>query len=342
LALQVDIFRVCSMRSSLRKGRKVFECLVDMFGLDSRTWTTEDQLRISLSPRLVAELKASSLHPLSQAQPKVYPRHSATPIRDEHHHASRASRGSSASAEHVVRKRRHQDIHTKISSETYCSVNTDDNHHTCDTDDEDPRPAKRRKPHLAPTGTPPPHLRRSRPLESFSITSLEIDDAQPQANFGCPSTLVDDEHHHTPRTSRSPPASVKSAPIAEHQQWPFRGFLKYTRIGNETTYNLEFQLSHVPEHLHVPLLSEALGMHPKDIPDAPTEAATLHDASACSKVYPTAVRPRTKRVRWEPKEDAMVVKMREDGCSWETIQAALPRYRTQDAIQVRYSTKHKK
>jgi hypothetical protein len=56
-ALQVVIFRVCGMRSSLRKGRKVFEYLVDMFGLDSRTWTAEDQLRISLNPRLVAELK---------------------------------------------------------------------------------------------------------------------------------------------------------------------------------------------------------------------------------------------------------------------------------------------
>jgi hypothetical protein len=59
LALQVDIFRVCGMRSSLRKGRKVFEYLVDAFGLDARTWITEDQLRISLSPILVAELKGN-------------------------------------------------------------------------------------------------------------------------------------------------------------------------------------------------------------------------------------------------------------------------------------------
>jgi hypothetical protein len=59
LALQVDVFRVCRMRSIVRKGRKVFEYLVDMFGLDSRTWTTEDQLRISLSPRLVAELEGN-------------------------------------------------------------------------------------------------------------------------------------------------------------------------------------------------------------------------------------------------------------------------------------------
>jgi hypothetical protein len=39
LALQteMDIFRVRDMRSSLHKGRKVFEYLVDAFGLDDRT-----------------------------------------------------------------------------------------------------------------------------------------------------------------------------------------------------------------------------------------------------------------------------------------------------------------
>jgi hypothetical protein len=45
------------MRSSLHKGRKVFQYLVDMSGHDSRTWTTEDQLGISLSPMLAVKLK---------------------------------------------------------------------------------------------------------------------------------------------------------------------------------------------------------------------------------------------------------------------------------------------
>jgi hypothetical protein len=56
LALHI---RVRKMRSGQRKGRKVFEYLVDMFGLDDRTWITEDQLRISLSPMLVAEPKGN-------------------------------------------------------------------------------------------------------------------------------------------------------------------------------------------------------------------------------------------------------------------------------------------
>jgi hypothetical protein len=61
LALQtdMDIFRVHGMHSSLHKGRKFFEYLVDAFDLDDRTWITEDQLRISLSPMLVAKLKGN-------------------------------------------------------------------------------------------------------------------------------------------------------------------------------------------------------------------------------------------------------------------------------------------
>ncbi len=69
-------------------------------------------------------------------------------------------------------------MYTEISSETYYSVNTDDNHNTCDTGDEDPRPAKRRK------RRSPLHLRRSDPLASPSTTSLdlEVDDSHPQTD----------------------------------------------------------------------------------------------------------------------------------------------------------------
>jgi hypothetical protein len=55
----MDIFRVHGMCSSLHKGRKLFEYLVDAFDLDNRAWITEDQLRISLGPMLVAQLKGN-------------------------------------------------------------------------------------------------------------------------------------------------------------------------------------------------------------------------------------------------------------------------------------------
>jgi len=48
--------RVYRMRKNkCSKGKKIYEYLVD----ESRTWITEDQLRISLSPVLVAELKGN-------------------------------------------------------------------------------------------------------------------------------------------------------------------------------------------------------------------------------------------------------------------------------------------
>ena len=131
---------------------------------------------------------------------------------------------------------------------------------------------------------------------------------------------------------------MQSAPVAEYQEWPFQGFLKRTRIGNETTYNLEFQLSNVPEHLHLPILSEALGMRSRE---TPVKATTPHNTGTHSKVYLAKVRPQIKRVRWTPEEDATILKMREDGCSWAEIHAALP-LRTKETIQVRYSTKLKK
>jgi hypothetical protein len=92
----------------------------------------------------------------------------------------------------------------------------------------------------------------------------------------------------------------------------------------------KFQLPHVPEHLH----SEALGMRADK--ETSAEAATPHDASAHSKMHPTAVRPRMKRVRWTSKEDATVLRMRdEDGCSWEEIAKVLP-HRTPETIQQHY------
>ena len=50
-----DVMRVHRMRYDRRsKGKKIFEYLVD-----KSRWITEDQLRISLSPILVAELKGN-------------------------------------------------------------------------------------------------------------------------------------------------------------------------------------------------------------------------------------------------------------------------------------------
>ena len=128
--------------------------------------------------------------------------------------------GDNAEREPQGEKRGRQDSNKEISRDNH-PKGGDCSHNTSDGDDEDPRPAKRRK--LPPTPT------------DNALTPPD----EP--------TPVDNDHHHTPRTSRSPSVRVESAPVAEYREWPFQGFLKRITIGDQTTYNLEFALPRIPE-----------------------------------------------------------------------------------------------
>jgi len=220
-------------------------------------------------------------------------------------------------------KRGHQDMHTEISSDTHHSVNTADNHNACDTSDEDPRPAKRRKPRSARAVTPPLHLRRSPPPPP--TTRAEIDEAQSQDDHGCSSTFVE-EQHCTSRTSRSPSAASEAVPVAEYQEWPFQGFLKRIRIGDDVTYNLEFKLPSISEHFHLPIDPKALDIN--------------HDAAAHSKIHQAPLKPKKSKVSWV-EDDIKLAQMWNEGRSWEYIFAELP-HRSEGSIRVRCSTKFKK
>jgi len=226
-------------------------------------------------------------------------------------------------------------MYTEISSDTHPSVNTDDNHNACDTSDEDPRPAKRRKPRSARAVTPPLHLRRSPPPPP--TTSAEIDKAQSQDDHGCSSTFID-EQHCASRTSRGPSAAPEAALVTEYREWPFQGFLKRTRIGDDVTYNLEFKLPSISEQLHLPIDPKALDICSSK--EAPAKVPTHHEAATHSKIHHAPLQPKKKRVKWTPEEDATLLQMRKDGCSWEEIHAALP-HRSIGTIQVHYSTKLK-
>ncbi|PVH70774.1 hypothetical protein DL98DRAFT_123429 [Cadophora sp. DSE1049] len=333
LPVERDVSRVRRMRYDKRsKGKKTFEYLVDEYG----TWITEDQLRISLSAVLVAELEGSCPRPLSEAQRDVLLGHSATLISDEDRHASRASR-SSAPADPVLGgnpttlKRGHQDMHTDISSDTHHSANTGNNHNACDTSDEDPRPAKRRKPRSASTVTPTTsrrhapkvHVRQPGPFVALSTATPEINDAQLQVDHECQSTFVVNSHQHTSRPSRSPSEASEATPVTEHRQWPFQGFLKCTRIGDNVTYNLEFKLPSVSEYVHIPIHPAVLEID--------------HKVAAHSKTRQAPLKSKKSRAQWSEAEDA-ILRTRKDGCSWEEIHEGLPG-RSMGAIQVRYSTK---
>jgi hypothetical protein len=150
--------------------------------------------------------------------------------------------------------------------------------------------------------------------------------------------LVDDEQHYASRTSRSPSAATGAVPVAEYQEWPFHGFLKRTKIGDDVTYNLEFQLPRSPEHFYLPISADALGNGSDQ--KAATAAANPHNTVARSKVRPETLQAKRKRVPWTPEENETILKMKEEGCPWEEIHAALP-HRTLGAMQVQYSTKLK-
>jgi hypothetical protein len=200
----------------------------------------------------------------------------------------------------------------------------EDYHHDTSDDDEDPRPKKRQK-----------CLGRHR-LMPPAATQVEIDATQTQADQP---TSTDDKHHHSSRTSRSPSATTESVLVAEYQEWPFQGFLKRTKIGDDITYNLEFKLPSIWEHLYLPINSEALDICPSR--KALAKSPVPHEASVYSKIRQAPLQPQKKRVRWTPEEDATLLQMRSDGCSWEDIHAALP-HRSMGTIQVRHSIESKK
>jgi hypothetical protein len=216
--------------------------------------------------------------------------------------------------------------------------NSEDEDYNRDTDDEDEeededfRPAKRRK-------LPPVSAKEA--LEAARERNLKLDIGRPCRRTS-PTFIqieMDDRHTQTEDRDTLPPSRSPSAIAevlaAEYEEWPLHGFLKRTRIGSTLLFNLEFHLTHVPEHLEPSGLSEALRSSIK----SSALHQTSHSAVARSKTRHVKSRHPTKRILWTKEEDETLVKMKEeDGCSWEEISDALPS-RTLAAIQVRYSTK---
>ena len=236
-------------------------------------------------------------------------------------------------------------MRTEISSDTHHSAHIDNNHNACDTSDEDPRPVKRRKPRLAPTVTVPtsrgytPELYAGQPgpLVALSTATPEIDDAQPKVDNECLSP-VDNDRQHVSRLFRSPSAASEKVPVAEYQEWPFQGFFKRIKIGDNVTYNLEFKLPSILENLRLPDHPKALDLCPST--GAPPKSRYQIPRSTVAHSTTRRVESRHPRARiaWTKSEDRTMVEMKKDGRSWEEISDALPS-RTLGAIQVRYFTK---
>ncbi|TVY13031.1 hypothetical protein LARI1_G009055 [Lachnellula arida] len=306
----------CSRHS---KNKKLFEYMVD--GLS--TWITEDQLRISFSSTLLANLKESLPDPFSQTQYDVNHKRSVSSINNEHCHSlvSRSpgpcvpsSPATSSQPEPEKRgekrKRKRLDTHTEINSDVSPSVIIDDNYAIRNGD---PRPAKRQRPRLAPTVTAPLHVRRSPRLMSLPTTSLEVD-AQPQADRRCRPTPI--HNKHSSRTSRSPSKASKAAAAAEYQEWPFQGFLKRVTIGNQTIYNLEFSLPRISEHLNLSLHSE----------DSSVSAKESSIDAAISRRAVTSRKPGKELTK---DQESLLAKMVQDDQTWTEIGRHFPGYTLQ-------------
>jgi hypothetical protein len=107
------------------------------------------------------------------------------------------------------------------------------------------------------------------------------------------------------------------------------------------TFNLEFKLPSISEHFQLPINPAAFDICSSR--EALAKVQTHPEAAAHSKVHQAPLKPkkgRAKWTKWTTEEDTTLRQMKNDGCSWEVIHAALP-YRSIGTIQVHYSTKLK-
>ena len=222
-------------------------------------------------------------------------------------------------------KRRHQD-EAEESSGIHHSESSGDGRNTSSENDEDPRPAKRRKLRSAPAHeslTPRPQN-----LTPPSATQLEVTsrcDNQPESRkSSSPSPTGDEE--------------LTSNAGAAYQEWPMRGFFKLITIGNEVRYGMEFSLEDVQQ-----LCAAAFPLHTSSAgSNASFSARPSRRAQTFSACAPAEnALSRNKRPRFTEEEDAKLVDLKDRrGWSWEDIQRSFPG-RSTASLQVRYSTKLK-
>jgi len=87
------------------------------------------------------------------------------------------------------------------------------------------------------------------------------------------------------------------------------------------TYNLEFKLLLISEHLHLPINSKALDIYSSK--EAPVKALTYHDTTTHSKIYQALLKLKKSKVSWV-KDDIKLVQMWNEDYSWEYIFTSLP------------------
>jgi len=176
-----------------------------------------------------------------------------------------------------------------------------------------PNSAKRQKPHSSRAPTPraertrrcPPS--RSRPENSDSPRHTSWENLFPN----CP-------------TTNGTTATFETG----YQEWPFKGFLKRTKIGPKTFHTMEFCLDSTQSALSSVATTQG----------SRTTDSTSFSSSRCSP-EPTSLQP--KRSRFTAQEDAQLINLKETkGLSWKEIEPMFSN-RSIGTLRVHHSTKLK-
>ncbi|KAH8800731.1 hypothetical protein F5884DRAFT_862662 [Xylogone sp. PMI_703] len=219
-------------------------------------------------------ITASSSDHLSEAKSKIDLTHSATLISGKRNNLRtsrspsclsaplRPAPGDGPELQKREKKRKHQDPDDETSSDSQHSAHGKHGHNSCDvTDDEDPRPAKRRKPRLETSTAPAiylghsvePRIGQPRTLATSSAVRPQLDDMQVETESRCPSTALDNSYQSVLRTSRSLSAVREPGLVAKYQERFVQGVLKCTMVGCETAFDLEFWLPDISGPLDLPI-----------------------------------------------------------------------------------------
>ncbi|OBT86396.1 hypothetical protein VE02_05284 [Pseudogymnoascus sp. 03VT05] len=208
------------------------------------------------------------------------------------------------------------------SVESYHTDN-DDNEDNEDDEDEDVRPLRRRK---------------RRHIESDATeTATRKKTCTTRGSTG----------------SWSSPADAESTLGAGYQEYPLQGFLKCVRIGQETTYNLDFRLLDLPDSFR-----PSIGLHISNSTSSGESVGGSAHSRVCAshtKGSPPAVQKQRKRPplrdrimsrrgrqsTYSAADDELLVQLKEDDkLPRDEIAKSFPG-RTKGTLQVHYSTKLK-
>ena len=270
----------------------------------------------------------------------------STFVDSERHHTLHTSRNSAAAMEQcfitrdeevdklAMDKPLQQEYVTDSSGN---SADEDYSGDTTDDEDEDFRPVEQSK---YPS---PPHMRHR-------VVCIPTAERNVRSRHICHPLSKANEQLCSLQSSQSPSPPAESIPFAEYKEYAVNGVFKYTRIGNDATFNLELRVADLPEHFkftgplkamsntlvakvssraQIPSRRPAISTHhrqrqpPKRQVQSSNQPRTTQRPITSSGVLRKKALPK-RRTEWIEEEETTVVNMRKRNASWKEISVAVP------------------